>query len=99
MLYILELKKTPGLFDQVGVVVANSIEEAAAKIEMKIKEAVYPPESAVPYAMLENDFSLTQMPEIASHADIQRQLEAPLELPASRLPPDEEDFYPSDLVS
>jgi acetyl-CoA carboxylase beta subunit len=70
MFYILERRKSGNHFDQLGIVVSDSIEAAAAKIEMKIVNAVQPPESGVAYANLENNYSLMEMAEITSSVQI-----------------------------
>ena len=69
MFFILEHKKG-ARFSEIGIVVANSVGEAAAKINMKIVDIVNPPESAVIFAQLENEYCLTEMSEITSGAEI-----------------------------
>ena len=69
MFYILE-RKEKEKFDQLGIVVADSIELAAAKIEMKIMDSIKPPESAIEFVALENGYMLSEMPEITSSASI-----------------------------
>ncbi len=70
MFYILERKEEGNILNQFGVVVADSIEDAAAKVEMKITECVKPPESAVVFVNLEDSYMLTEFPEITSVASI-----------------------------
>ena len=68
MFYVLEqkLEDVDGsrYLNQVGIVVADSIHEAAAKIGARVVDAVYPPESAVECAELERGYWLTEIEEV-----------------------------------
>ncbi|HEY4528545.1 MAG TPA: hypothetical protein VJJ48_01825 [Candidatus Paceibacterota bacterium] len=63
---MLDQKLGEGYFRQVGVVIAPTIEEAAAKLQTKIVIIVVPPESAVAYAELEGGYCLTEFGEVTS---------------------------------
>jgi len=69
MFFILEHRRN-NRFNQLGVVVSESVEEAASKIGMDILEVIRPPESSVIYALIRQNYSLTEMPEITSRAGI-----------------------------
>ena len=65
--YILERKlEQPGHLDQLGIVVAESVEHAAHKLGTYIVEVVRPPESAVVCAELGDNYWLTETSEITS---------------------------------
>lgn len=65
--FLLEKKlKKPDHFDQIGVVVAESIEDASRKLGLHIIEIVRPPESAIVCAELENNYWLEEIKEITS---------------------------------
>jgi len=66
MFFILEKKEKNGHFNQLGIVVATSIEEAVAILGTKIVGEVLYPISVIAYAELENGYCLTEMPEITS---------------------------------
>ena len=66
MFFILERKIEEGHFDQLGIVIATSIQDAAAILEAKIVGEVLHPISVIAYAELENGYCLTEMPEITS---------------------------------
>lgn len=71
MFYMLERKKGK-VFDQLGIVVANSVEEAANKISIQITSITEPPESRFVFAELAGDRYLSEIPEITKFADIPR---------------------------
>lgn len=67
MYFMLEQKQMKrGYTSQMGIVVAESIEEAAAKIQVPIVEVITPPESAVVLAELQDDYWLVEFKEITS---------------------------------
>ena len=66
MFFILEHKGENNRFKQLGIIVADSIEAAAAKVEMEIESAVGPPDCAASFAVLANNHYLSEMPEIIS---------------------------------
>jgi len=65
--YLLEKRLgKPGHFDQLGIVVAESIEHAAYKLRVGIVSVTRPPVSAVEFAELENNYCLSGIEEITS---------------------------------
>ena len=67
MFYLLSKKQSDQgciIHKQLGVVIADSIELAAAKVGLPIVECVAPPEAGCVYAQLEQDHSLEGIDEI-----------------------------------
>jgi len=56
-----DMSTTPYTLNQLGIVVAESIEEAAAKVGGTIVDRVNRPESAVDWALLDDDRDLTEI--------------------------------------
>ena len=65
--YMLERDTNDGL-RQLGIVVAPSVEDAAAKIHLTLVSVVRPPESAVVCAELENGYWLIEFDEVTHHS-------------------------------
>lgn len=61
-----DMSTTPYTLNQLGIVVAESIEEAAAKVGATIIDRVDRPESAVDWALLDDERDLTEMPEVTA---------------------------------
>lgn len=65
--YFLEKRlDKPGHFDQLGIVVAESVEHAAHKLRVGIISVTRPPVSAVVFVELENNYCLSGIEEIIS---------------------------------
>jgi hypothetical protein len=65
--YLLEKRlEKPGHIDQLGIVVAESVEHAAYKLRAKIVSVTRPPVSAVVFAELEDGYCLSGIEEITS---------------------------------
>ena len=65
MYYMLEQKRND-CFHELGIVVAESIEDAAVKIGAIVISSTKPPESAVSCAELESGYWLTEFEEVTS---------------------------------
>ena len=81
MFFILEKKIEVGHFNQLGIVVAATIQEAATNIGAKIVGEVLHPISVTAYAELEGGYCLTEMPEITSFPPEEEPEEVDLSIP------------------
>jgi len=70
MFFILERKVENKRFKQLSVVVADSVEAAAAKVGMEILSDARPPDAPVIWAWLLGEYYLEEMSEITSPASI-----------------------------